>query len=407
MVGGFKEELLKETTRLLRIVAPAVVFMSLSGVIGSLLYALKRFFYPAFTTAVLNAGIVLVALIARGIGVSSLALGLLIGAALQVALQLPGLRDMRFSFSINPSHPSLRRILALYLPVVLGLIISQIGIAIDRNLASRTGPQSIARMRFATSLIQFPLGLISVAVSTAILPLLSQQLSNSQFRATLASGLRLVLFLIFPAAVGLFVLSTPLVALLFEHGIFEAQDTVQTSLALRCYLLGLVFAAVDLPLVFAFYARKDTITPALVGVLGVGFYLAVALALIRPLGMIGLVLANSAQLTCHALAMIFLISRRLGGLGGSEVALTALKSLFASMIMGGVTYLSLFWIRKSVDTSALTGELALVTGAGSIGLLVYLGMAILLRLEEVKLIEDMTWKAIAKLMPLIGKEKGI
>jgi putative peptidoglycan lipid II flippase len=407
MVVGFEEELLKETTRLLRIAAPAVVFMSLSGVIGGLLYTLKRFFYPAFTTAVLNAGIVLVAIIARGIGVSSLALGLLMGAALQVALQLPGLKGMRFSPSINLSHPGLRRILSLYLPIVLGLLVSQVGIAIDRNLASRTGPRSIARMRFATSLIQFPLGLISVAVSTAILPLLSQQLSTSQFRATLASGLRLVLFLILPAAVGLFVLSTPLVELLFEHGFFEAEDTTQTALALRCYLLGLVFAAVDLPLVFAFYARKDTITPAFVGVLGVGFYLAVALALIRPLGMIGLVLANSAQLTCHALAMIFLIRRRIGGLSGGGIASTALKSLFASMIMGGVAYLSLAWIRKSVDTSSLAGELALVAGAGSVGLFVYLGMAAILRLEEVKLIEDMTWKVIAKLMPLTGKGKGI
>jgi putative peptidoglycan lipid II flippase len=176
---------------------------------------------------------------------------------------------------------------------------------------------------------------------------------------------------------------------------------------LRCYLLGLVFAAVDLPLVFAFYARKDTITPAFVGVLGVGFYLAVALALIRPLGMIGLVLANSAQLTCHALAMIFLIRRRIGGLSGGGIASTALKSLFASMIMGGVAYLSLAWIRKSVDTSSLAGELALVAGAGSVGLFVYLGMAAILRLEEVKLIEDMTWKVIAKLMPLTGKGKGI
>jgi len=328
MAGGFEADLLEYTAQLMRITAPAVVFLSLAGITTGLLYALKRFTLPAFTAAAFNASIVVVAMVLTGVfgwGVESLALGLLIGSAMQVALQVPGLRGARLRFSLDWRHPELRRILRLYMPVVLGLVVSQVGIIIDRNLASRTGEQSIAWMRYATTLVQFPLGLVSVAIAMAILPTLSRQASSPQhasreaFMNTLATGLKMVLVLILPAVVGLFVLAEPVVALVFEHGDFTAFDTGQTALALRIYLLGTTFAAVDLPLVYAFYARKNTLTPALVGVLGVGLYLVAALipAFLRELRMTDLVLANSVQLTGHALVMLWLIHHRVGSLSPS------------------------------------------------------------------------------------------
>ena len=334
MSGGFDAELLAHTARLMRITSPAVIFLSLSGVTTGLLYALKRFTLPAFTVAMFNATIVVVAMVLTGLlhwGVESLAIGMLFGSVMQVALQLPGLRGSKIRFQIDWKHPVLRRVLRLYAPVVLGLVISQIGIIIDRNLASRTGDQSIAWMRYATTIVQFPLGLVSAAISMAILPTLSRlaptrsshptgipgeratiwqrivpnpQDSSSdvemdKFMSTLAGGLRMVLVLILPAVLGLFVLATPVVQLLFQHGDFTAFDTQQTATVLRLYLLGTTFAAIDLPLVFAFYARQNTLTPALVGVAGVCIYLIAALSpvVFRQLKMTDLVIANSIQLT--------------------------------------------------------------------------------------------------------------
>ncbi|MER3457393.1 MAG: murein biosynthesis integral membrane protein MurJ, partial [Chloroflexota bacterium] len=114
------------------------------------------------------------------------------------------------------------------------------------------------------------------------------------FLLTLAQGLKLVLLLIIPATVGLFILAHPIVVLLFEHGTFTPGDSEMTALVLRYYLLGLTFAAIDLPLVYAFYARKDTLTPALVGLAGVGIYLLAALAptWTRALRVTDLALAN-------------------------------------------------------------------------------------------------------------------
>jgi len=422
--SGFDAQLQAVTARMIRIILPAVLFFGLSGMVTGLLYTLKRFTYPAFGAAIYNAGIITAALLlADKVNIYSLTLGILLGAMLQLAIQLPDLRDVRFAFSLDLSHPALRRIAGLYLPIVLGLVISQIGIVIDSSLASRTGGESIAWMDYATRLIQFPIGMVSAAVSLAILPTLSQYastapseqypISNTQypmsnvkretsnvkretsdFQHTLALGLKMVLMAIIPATIGLFVLAAPIVALLFQHGNFDAHDTAQTALALRYYLLGLTFAAIDLPLVFAFYARKDTLTPALVGVLGVVIYLIVALSLIRPLDMIGLILANSAQLTIHALTMLVLIQRRLGGLGGHGIMALAFKTLSASLVMGGVTYLALSGLQRVLDVNTLMGKLVIVGGAGGAGLATYLGMIALLQVEEARLVGGMIWRKV-------------
>jgi putative peptidoglycan lipid II flippase len=405
MAGGFDEELLVATTKLLRITTPAVLFLGLSGIITGVLYALRRFALPAFTATVFNATIVVVALVGVlgfGWGIEALAFGLLLGAFFQVMLQLPGLRDAHLRFVIDLHLPELRRIGRLYLPIVLGLVISQVAIALDRNLASRTGPQSIAWMQFATTIVQFPLGLVSTAIALAILPTLSRQAASparaeqlGEFSNTLASALRMVLILIIPAAVALFILAEPLVALLFQRGNFTAYDTQQTALALRIYLIGLTFAAIDLPLVFAFYARQNTLTPTLVGLLGVGIYLVTALVptLVRPLQMTDLVLANSVQLTGHALIMLWLTNRH-ASLGGQGLGLTTLKATGASLMMGVVLWQMLPLAKNLLSADILTTRLILVGVLIAVGGGIYLLALALLKVPELRLLSGLLRKIV-------------
>ena len=401
LAGGFDDELLAVTTRLLRITTPAAIFLSLSGVITGLLYALKRFALPAFTAAIFNATIVVVALVGALVfhwGIEILAMGLLLGAFFQVMLQLPGLGDARLRFVLDFQHPALRRIGKLYLPVIMGLVISQIAIALDRNFASHTGGQSIAWMQNATTLIQFPLGLVAAAISLAILPTLSRLASEAtdtnstldEFMNTLATGLRLVLVLIIPATVALFILAEPIVALIFEHGKFEAYDTQQTALALRLYLLGLTFAAIDQPLIFAYYARQNTLTPALVGLLGVGFYLIAALlpTLVRPMQMTDLVLANSVQLTGHALVMLWLVNR-MATLRGWGLGPATLKAGGAAAVMGLILWGGLPLLESWLPTDALLGEVVLVASLSLLGGGIYLLALWLLRVEELTLLSSL------------------
>ncbi len=377
LVGGFSTQLQALTTTLIRIISPAVIFFGLSGILTAVLYAQQVFTYPAIGAAVFNLGGILgTQLLARRIGVSSLTLGIVFGAFLQMAVQLPGLRRAAIRFSLDWRHPALRRIVSLYIPVLISLIISQIGIVLDRNLASRVGEQAIAWMAAATRLREFPLGLVSTAVSMAVLPALSRLnlwSGGEQFRSTLGLGMRMVLVLIVPATVGLFVLGAPIIGLLFQHGEFLPSDTQQTAQALYGYLLGTPFAAVDLLLIFAFYSQQDTKTPVVVGIVCVLIYLLTAplLAFALGWGMIGLVLGNSIQLASHALIMLALLRRRVGSLAEQQLTPTIGKITVASLCMGGAVYVALAGLRALFPSEGLLARAVWVGGAAALGLLVY------------------------------------
>ncbi len=262
LAGGFSPEIRDQATLMVRLLLPAVIFMGLSGLITALLYARQRFLLPAFTTSAYNLGIIAGALLLTAfLGPYGLVAGVLLGALLQVLLQLPGLRGMAYQPVLDLRHPGVRRILKLYAPVALGIGFSILGIVLDRNLASRQGQSALATMRYATTLIQFPLGLVATAVSFAVLPTLSRQAAAQDemaFRTTLGMGIKVVLLLVLPATAGLAALATPIVALIFEGRAFGAGDTADTARALLFYLPGLPAAALDQMLLFAFYARSRT-----------------------------------------------------------------------------------------------------------------------------------------------------
>ncbi|MGD2176766.1 MAG: murein biosynthesis integral membrane protein MurJ [Anaerolineae bacterium] len=378
-------------TRLLRLMLPGVLFLSLASVLSGALYALRRFTLPAFTAAAFNLAMVVVAIaLGNRWGVYSMAVGLLFGSFLQVVLQLPGLCDAHLGLVLNFRHPALRRIGRLYLPILAGLGVDKLAEVLSYRMASHTGPASPSWMTYSATIIQFPLGLVGTAISIAILPTLSRQINHGQsgrFKATLAQGLRLVLALTVPATVGLWVLSTPIVKLVFEHGDFTSADTLATVAALRFHLLGLVFAAVDQPLIFSFYARQDTWTPALVGVATVVLYVILALAptLFVPLTLNGLILANSLKWAAHALLMLYLLRWRTGGLGGHGVWRTVFTAALLSAVMGLIVHFIKMGMSRIAPTGTM-GELLLVGGAGLGGMAVYAVLALLVGMDEIRLL---------------------
>jgi putative peptidoglycan lipid II flippase len=317
-------------------------------------------------------------------------LGILLGSLLQLAVILPGLRELRLRISWHWEHPAVRRILRLYLPIALGLIITQAQIVVDGRWASATRPQSVSWMRYATTLIQLPLGLIPVAVSLAALPSLAQRAVIQDwdgFRRLFAGGLRLVIMLLFPATVALWALAEPIIRLLFEHGNFTPADTAMTAQALRLYLIGLPFAGIDFLLNYAYYARQNTRTPAIVGVLGVGFYFAAALLLKEPLGFRGLVLADSAKQAGHAVIMSGLLIRSLGWFQGQRIEQTALRVALAALPMGLLAAVVAHELAARLP-AGLAGEAGVVLAAGLIGGSFYLLALRLLGVSEVVTLAD-------------------
>jgi putative peptidoglycan lipid II flippase len=390
--GNISEEAITLTINLLRITAPALLFLGLYAVFSGTLYALKRFTAPAFGAAVFNGTLVIfLVLLAPVIGIERAAIGWLIGSAAQCGLQALAL--WRSRVPVRPrlkgmlSSPGVRRIGLLYVPVMVSLVVDVlINRTFSYNLASRAGEGSIAYMNWATSLREFPMGLVGTAISIAVLPTLARQAldpgQRAAFRDTLGQGIRLALSLIVPATVGLFVLAGPLIGLLFEHGQFTATDTNITALVLRLYLIGIPFAAVDLLLVFAFYAQKDTMTPAVIGVFSLICYMGIALMLQGQYSFYSLMIADSMKFLIHTGLSLILLRVKLGGFGAQRLLITTAKVCIAAGVTGLTAYLATRLIAEVRSPQGVFDRALMVFIPSGIGVLVYWIGVYVLRIRE-------------------------
>ncbi|HEV7662222.1 MAG TPA: lipid II flippase MurJ, partial [Chloroflexota bacterium] len=284
---------------------------------------------------------------------------------------------------IDLQDPSVRRILVLGGTVAAGLVVSAASTLIDRNLALKLPEGNLSSMEYATRVIQFPLGIVGLAVSFAILPTLSafnDQAENSRagYREALLFGLKLVLLLMLPILAGVVALNQPLITLLFERNAFSAADTARTAAIFVAYAPMLPLTAVDYLLINAFYARQNARTPVLVGVVCVVIYLGVALSLIGPLGAVGLALANAIQNSSHALILLVLLERALPGLRlGSALGPFLLRVVPAAALVGGLLLVA--W-----PTLALAGALLGLLAAAALGTLAYVALLLLLGVSEAR-----------------------
>ncbi|MCW1969692.1 MAG: murein biosynthesis integral membrane protein MurJ [Anaerolineae bacterium] len=402
ITGGINQDI-EMVAGLLRITIPAILFLNLSGIFAAALHARRRFAVTAFTAALFNISMIACVILFEGwLGINALAIGLLVGSMMQMLLQIWGLRGIPIRLSLNWRHPGLAQIVRLYLPVAAGLVLAQIGVQLSFIVASRISPEGPATMRYAAQVVQFPLGMIASAVSAAILPALSaiaphQRASDEgeddpaanrhanrnrvSFNATLAQGLRLVLMLIMPASVGLYALALPVVGLLFERGAFDAASTAYTAEALRAAVPGLLFAAIDQPLIFAFYARRNTRTPTLIGLASNVFYLLLVGGQVwldahglRVFSLADLVLANSLKTGFDALLMATFLSREINGLRRFGLGAFTLKVLAAAAGMGVAVVAVMQFLQAYVGSVGLFAHAVVVIGAGLIGAALYFGL---------------------------------
>jgi putative peptidoglycan lipid II flippase len=389
--SGFDPQQREQSVSMVRVMLVAVVFQGLAGVLMATLFAQQRFAAPSFAPALYNGAIILAALALHpALGVESLVVGVVLGAAVQLALQLASLRRLRFRLTFGLDRPEVRTALRLYAPVAAGMVITIAGIVIDRYFASLLEDGSMTIMGYATRLIQFPLGLVGVAISSAILPTLagfaSAQIEGDEnslgdYRTSLVSGIRLVFFLMVPAMVAIMMLRDPLVELVFQRGQFTAGDTGRTALVLFAYAPQLPLTAMDQLLIVAFYSRKDTRTPVVVGVLTVILYLVTALTLLQPLGVVGLAFANAVQNGAHGLILLVLIHRTIG-----KVVTTDSLGFLARLSVAGLAMAVVQTVALKPVASVSASPLFVLALLGGLGLLVYVGFTILLRVRESRLL---------------------
>ena len=390
------------TVDLTRIMMPYIFFIGMVALSMGILNVLGHFAAPAFAPVFLNLAMI------GAIGVGSfwsrdqnvlvlwLAVGVAAGGALQLALQMPFLIKHGFRFKADAPwwHPSFSRIAWMLGPVLFGTAVYQINSLTVTLLASCLPKGSISYLYYADRLVQFPLGIFGIAAATAALPTLARQAAGNQLaamRQTFADTLKLVLFITLPATVGLIVLREPIVALLFQRGAFDVHSMRLTASALLYYCIGLwAFAAIRIVL-NVFYALKDTRTPVRMAVVSIAANLFLGLLLMGPMQHDGLALALSLASILHLGLLAFEVRRRLGALGWRGIMTSVSKSALCAVAMGGCVKVMAHWLLPAAGTKGIA-LLPAVAVCGMSGVLIFVLLAVTLRLEEVGMILDMVRK---------------
>jgi len=365
------------TVLLTRIMFPYVILIGLLALCMGILNVLGHFAAPAIAPVFLNFAMIgTVFCVSRfsdseTVRVVGLAVGVLLGGVLQLALQMPYLvkHGVRFWQRSGLWHPRMRTVGLLMLPAIFGAAVYQINILVGTLLASLLPEGSVSYLYYADRLVQFPLGIFGQAAATAVLPSLSRQAARGDLTGmgeTFGHSMSLVLFLTIPAMIGLMILREPIVALLFQRGAFDNQATRLTSDALLYYAFGLwAFSAVRI-VVSTFYAMQDTRTPVISAAFSIAANILLGMALMGSMLHCGLALATALSSIVNLALLVYVLRKKLGAIRWRLIFSSCLKTLAASGLMAlGVemTY------RILVPPGTESGGLRLLAGisAGIIG----------------------------------------
>jgi len=391
---GFKKnpEQMSLAIYLTQFMWPFLLFISLAALVMAILNCREHFTSPAFAPLFFNLSFILCALLlVQKLGIYSLALGVVLGGAVQLFIQVPSLvkRGFKYRFCLSLREEGVGKVFKLILPAILGSITLQVSVAVTRIFASTLPPGGISGLQYAMRLIQFPLGLFPIALSTVIFPKFSSMAATKDMRGlkeAVNMGVKMVFFLLVPSSVGLIMLRKELVSLLFQHGAFSYQNTLITSEALFCYCLGLFAMGGVMILTRAFYSLQDMVTPLKISLVSLVVNIVLNFVLIGPLKHRGLALATSLSIILNMGLLALWLREKLGGIGGYSIFLSFVRTLGISALMGGGIYLILAFFTGLDPAFSLAYRigvliLSLVAGVGIVA-----GASYLVKAEEFKLI---------------------
>jgi putative peptidoglycan lipid II flippase len=379
---------------LTRIMLPFLTFVALAAAAMGMLNALHRFFIPALSPAMFNVATIVCAFALVPLmpafdlpAITAIAIGTLVGGVAQFAIQWPLLRREGFAYrpALKWKDEGLRRVLVLMGPGTVGVAATQVNVFVNTVLATSQGTGAVSWLNFAFRLMYLPIGLFGVSIATATLPAVSRHAAREDtaaVRSTIADGISLMLMLNVPATLGLVVLATPIVRIIFERGAFTPADTAATASALQFYALGLLGYSVVRIVSPSFYAFGRARTPVQVSIATVLVNAALNIMLAQVLGYRGLALGTSIAALFNATLLLILLSRHLKGLDGRRVASSMLKITLASALMAATALAVDAWIPAIVPGDGFVPQATRLAAAIGTATVVLAVSAHVLRISE-------------------------
>ncbi|HOP48376.1 MAG TPA: murein biosynthesis integral membrane protein MurJ [Desulfobacteraceae bacterium] len=379
------------TVLLTRITFPYIFLISIVAFFMGVLNSLRHFAAPAAAPIFLNLGIIGAAYFISPYcdqPIVGIAIGVLIGGFMQICLQIPWVikEGIRLFPKWQLDHPALKKMGLLMVPAIFGSAVYQFNQFIGTLLASFLEEGSISWLYYADRLVQFPLGIFAIAISTAALPSLSTHIVKKDYKQygdTLSYALSMVFFITLPSMVGLIVLGRPIISIIFERGAFDAYCSLMTSQALLFYSIGLwAFSGIRV-IVSGFYAIQDTVTPVKVAVIALGTNLILSLVLMAPMKHSGLAFALSLSSAVQFFLLILFLKKKVHVGNIKYVFVSGIKFAFAAAVMGlGVKYFNSKWLVMDSGLGLWILVIKLTTLI-IIGLVIYFSVVKMLGCQEV------------------------
>ncbi len=342
-----------EATVMLRITFPYIFFISLTAFLSSVLNCFGRFAIPALTPVFLNICLIIAAVwwaphLAKPI--HALAWGMTIAGMVQFGFQMPFVARIKLLIMPRPSwqDPGVIRVLKLMVPTLIAASVSQINLLLDTVFASFLTIGSVSWLYYSDRLTQFPLGVFGVAISTVILPYLSRRHAEENHQGycrTMDWGVQAVLLIGVPAAIGLFLLASPLLTTLFQYGRFTAHDVAMAALSLRAFAVGLTAFMLVKILASGFFARKNTKTPVKIALIVMATNAGLSGLLIWPLAHAGLALATSLAAWLHVALLLWYLRRA----GIYETHGAWFKFFFQLVVANGLMILGMWFFQNDLS----------------------------------------------------------
>ena len=354
------------TVFLNRLMFPYIFFIALVALCMGILNSFRHFAAPALSPVMLNISMIAATLTLHDCfaqPITALAVGVLIGGVLQLAMQWPFLRKfgIGFKFRFNLRHPGIKQIGALMLPAILGAGVSTINVAIvGMILASLLPSGSVTYLFYADRVMELPLGIFGIAIGTATLPSFSKHVAGGQIeelKSSISFSLRLILFLTIPATFALMALNFPIISVLFQRGAFDERAAILTGQALFCYALGLCAYSVLRVFVSSFYSLQDSKWPLKAAIITLIVNVLAGLALMFPLQHNGIALAGSISTIVNVFVLALVLKKKIGTFLDRRFYISIVKMIISSLVMWGSILLVDFvipWNAKAQIKTKLT-----------------------------------------------------
>ena len=396
---GREAELQAMAVELTRLMLISPLFFGISGMVMGILNARQHFIAPAFAPVVYNLGIIFGALFLAGpFGIHGLAWGVVLGSAGHLVVQLPALRSVGMVWrpSLDLGSEAVRDVLRLMGPRVVGLAAAQINLLVIVFFASFVSDEAISAVNYAFLMMMLPVGVIGMAISTAVFPSLAAHAAaheSAQLRTSVSNALRVILFLSIPASVGLAILARPAIQILLERGEFDATSTDMVVDALVFYAAGIAAMGGVEILSRGFYALSDTRTPVTIAVITMALNVAFAALLVQPFGIAGLAGAASLASLVEFGLLLRLLDVRVGGLERIPLRRSIGSTAIASIVMAQVVIIvRLLLGAAGLEEGSMLGALLLLLIAGALGGLAFLGVSAGLNRDDYQLV----WRRLGR-----------